>query len=256
MTKNEPAAGANTTEKASGTRRLDKMNVWFVVPMVFFYLAVGVLLIVLEDFVTDIAAWAFAAGLLIFGGWLLIRYFRSSIEDRLAGMDFAAGLILLLAGVLLICNPNDMKEVFPKVWGLSLIFGCFLKIQYAFDEKSVGMEKWWIMLIFAAVSLAIGILALMNRQVFGEGQHLVIGIFMIGEAVLDLVTYILLRNGKKKQAGTVTIPADKPAAEAEAPVQPGKESEAEKEPEAEAEPETQEEAAPEAEAKPEQKPEA
>ena len=113
--------------------------------------------------------------------------------------DMALGLVLLLAGILLICSPEDMREVFPKIWGLSLIFGGFLKIQYAFDEKSVKVNKWWIMLIFAAVSLAIGILALLNKTVFGESQHLVIGIFMLAEAALDLVTYFLLSRGMKKQ---------------------------------------------------------
>lgn len=195
---------------ASGTRKIDKMSLRFVLPLVMFYFIIGLLLILLEDLVTDVAAWALAAGLIFIGGWLLLRYIRSDINERLAGMDFAAGLILLLAGILLICSPGDMKEVFPKVWALSLIFGCFLKIQYAFDEKTVGMEKWWIMLIFAAVSLAIGILALLNRTVFGGNQHLVIGIFMIGEAVLDLVTYLLLRNGKKKHGEEKPVSVPKP----------------------------------------------
>ena len=97
-----------------------------------------------------------------------------------------------------------MEEVFPKIWGLSLVFGAFLKIQYAFDEKSVGVNRWWIMLIFAAVSLAIGVLALLEDQVFGDNQHLIIGIFMLGEAVLDLVTYLLLSRGMKKQNSNLT----------------------------------------------------
>ena len=49
------------------------------------------------------------------------------------------------------------------------------------------------------VALVIGILALLNRTVFGENQHLIIGIFMLGEAVLDLVTYFLISHGMKKQ---------------------------------------------------------
>ena len=128
----------------------------------------------------------------------------------------ALGLVLLLAGVLLICSPDDMKEVFPKIWGLSLIFGGFLKIQYAFDEKSVGVGKWWMMLIFAGISLAIGILALLNETVFGDNQHLIIGIFMSAEAVLDLVTYFLLNHGMKKQNEPHEIPAQAVPAEPEA----------------------------------------
>ena len=188
----------NEIDVPTGLRRLDKMSLHFVLPLVLFFSVVGLLLILLNEMVTNVAAWALAAGMVLVGGWLLLRYLRAGLEKRLAGVDMALGLVLLLAGVLLICSPEDMKEVFPKIWGLSLIFGGFLKIQYAFDEKSVKVNKWWIMLIFAAVSLAIGILALLNRTVFGESQHLVIGIFMLSEAVLDLITFFLLSRGMKK----------------------------------------------------------
>ena len=80
------------------------------------------------------------------------------------------------------------------------------------------------MLIFAVISLTIGILALLNKTVFGDNQHLVIGIFMLAEAVLDIVTYFLLTRGIKKQNADpefvqpVPVPAEpevKPVPESE-----------------------------------------
>ena len=202
----------NAADKAKN--KLDKMSLHFVIPLVSFYFIVGLLLILLNETVTNVAAWALAAGLILSGGWLLVRYLRADIRKRLAGADMALGLVLLLAGILLIASPTDMRDVFPKIWGLSLIFGGFLKIQYAFDEWSVRVHRWWIMLIFAAVSLTIGILALLNKTIFGASQHLVVGIFMIGEAALDLVTYFLLNNGMKKQNVPQAVPATAPAAAA------------------------------------------
>lgn len=191
-------------ETPTGLQKIDKRSTHFVVPLVLFYFIVGLLLILLNELVTDVAAWALAAGLVVIGGWLVLRYFRSDTEKRLTGADLAIGLVLLLAGILLITSPSDMKEVFPKIWGLSLIFGGFLKIQYAFDEKSVDVQRWWIMLIFAAVSLATGVLALLNKSVFGDNQHLIIGIFMLCEAVLDLTTWLLIGHGLKKKNAAVT----------------------------------------------------
>ena len=121
-------------------------------------------------------------------------------EKRTAGTDLAFGLISLLSGVVLALSPTSLKEILPAVWGLSLVFGGFLKIQYAFDEKSVGVKRWWIMLIFAALSLAIGTLALLRANVFGGSiGNPIIGIFMIAEAVLDIVTFFLIKSGLKKQ---------------------------------------------------------
>ena len=193
-------------ETNAQNKKFDKMSLGFVIPMVLFYFVVGLLLILEQNLVTEIYAWVLAGGLVIVGAWMIIRYLRSGLQQRLAGLDLADGLIMLLAGILLALSPQDMEELFPKVWGLSLVFGGFLKIQYAFDEKSVGVNRWWMMLIFAAVSLAIGVLALLNNNIFGDSQHTVIGIFMIAEAVLDLVTYLLLTNGLKKQNEPQTVP--------------------------------------------------
>ena len=193
-------------ETNAQNKKFDKMSLGFVIPMVLFYFVVGLLLILEQNLVTEIYAWVLAGGLVIAGAWMIIRYLRSSVQQRLAGLDLADGLIMLLTGILLALSPQDMEELFPKVWGLSLVFGGFLKIQYAFDEKSVGVNRWWMMLIFAAVSLAIGVLALLNKNIFGDSQHTVIGIFMIAEAVLDLVTYLLLTNGLKKQNGPQSVP--------------------------------------------------
>ena len=107
----------------TGLQRIDKRSTHFVVPLVLFYFVVGLLLILLNELVTDIAAWALAAGLVVIGGWLIFRYFRSDTETRLTGADLAIGLVLLLAGILLITSPSDMKEVFPKIWRTK----CFIK---------------------------------------------------------------------------------------------------------------------------------
>ena len=196
------------------TGKTDKMSLRFVIPLVLFYLIVGALLIWLKDQVTTIASYVLAGLLMVYGVWLIVRYFRSTLEEQVAGKDLAFGLILLLAGIVLAFSPGSLQGILPTIWGLSLVFGGFLKIQYAFDEKIVGVKHWWIMLIFAAVSLIIGTLALLGSRVFsgGDSQTLfIIGIFMVGEAVLDLVTYFVISRGMKKhiaekEAAVVCVP--------------------------------------------------
>ena len=188
----EPAVQAPPKKK-------NKMSLRFVLPLVLFYVAVGALLIWLETMVTIIVSYVLAAALIGFGGFLVFRYLRSSSEERISGMDLASGLALLSAGIVLAFNPTDLNGLFPKIWGLSLVFGGFLKIQYAFDEKTVNVNRWWLMLVFAAISLIVGILALFQESIFGSNSHLIIGIFMLAEAVLDLVTFFLISRGMKRQ---------------------------------------------------------
>ena len=177
----------------------DKMSLEFVIPLVLFYLVIGILLVWLDTQVTTIATYVLAGVVLIYGGWMIIKYVKSEVEQRIAGSDLAVGLVLVLSGVLLFIKPSSLDTILPYVWGLSLVFGGFLKTQYAFDEKTVGVKRWWIMLIFAALSLVVGTLALLSRSVFAEdtNRNLIIGIFMIGEAVLDAVTYFVIHRGIK-----------------------------------------------------------
>ena len=115
-----------------GKKPADKMSLRFVLPMVLFYVIVGALLIWLRDQVTTIASYVLAVLLMVCGVWLIVRYFRSSVEERVAGKDLAFGLILLLAGIVLALSPASLQGILPAIWGLSLVFGGFLKIQYAF----------------------------------------------------------------------------------------------------------------------------
>ena len=113
---------------------------------------------------------------------------------------------------------------------MALLFGGFLKIQYAFDEKSVQVKKWWIMLLFAAFSLIVGIIALLNPAFLGENRNLVIGILLVLEAVLDITVFFLLRHALKKSSqplATVsqTFSADEPVQTAPVEQSTGDESE-------------------------------
>ena len=183
----------------------------------FFCLVCGILLLVLQSLALRITAWVLAATLLGFGIWSLVRYFRSDAMTRITESSMAFGLILITAAVLLAFNPDYLKEFLPFIWGLSMFFGAFLKVQYAFDVKTVNVEKWWIMLIFAAFSLIFGILSLIRPEFFGDKVETVIGIFLIVEGVLDIVVFILLNKAIKKlfpSESPDAAPAAQPAVQA------------------------------------------
>ena len=163
-----------------------------------FCLVCGVLLIAFGNLALRITAYVLAGVLIAWGVWSIIGYIRSKPIRRITESLLATGLILLVAGILLAFNPDYLDDLLPFIWGLALLFGGFLKIQYAFDEKSVNVGKWWIMLIFAAFSLIIGILSLLNPEFLGDSRNLVIGILLVLEAVLDITVYFLLKHALKK----------------------------------------------------------
>ena len=144
-----------------------------------------------------------------------MKAFITGLLKNLAHPGTIIGLIVALAIPFLIyLGPNVGHKDTIKYLDLNLPLPLFLVQLVAaivlFSSLNKDFREWLkgilpeksfsiLMLIFAAVSLAIGILALLNKTVFGESQHLVIGIFMLSEAALDLITYFLLSRGMKKQ---------------------------------------------------------
>lgn len=185
---------------------------------IFFCLISGLLLILLENLTMMITGYVLAALMIGYGIWLVIRYISSTPMVRIIETRLAFGLILLVAGSMLAFNPEFLKDLLPYAWGLSLLFGGFLKIQYAFDRKSLGAEKWWVLLILAAFSIIIGVISLLNPAFLGDRKELVIGILLTVEAVLDIVVFLLLkRKIRKKAAATVQLPGEPAAAPAPVP---------------------------------------
>jgi len=193
---------------------------------IFFCLVSGLLLILLKSMTLMITGYVLAAAMIIYGLWLVVQYMRSTPMVRIIETKLAFGLILIVAGSMLAFSPESLKELLPYVWGLSLLFGGFLKVQYAFDRKSLGAIKWWILLILAAFSIVIGVISLLNPAFLGDKKELVIGILLTVEAVLDIVVFALLkRKIEKATAAAVqlsTDSADAPAPISDAPAEPVK----------------------------------
>ena len=183
------------------------------IPIVF-YLVFGVLLVLLKAQTLSIAAYVLAALMVVSGVYETISYVRAPVIRKITESRLAIGLILILAGALLAFNPGILKDLFPFAWGISLLFGGFLKIQYAFDQLTLNIKKWWIMLILAAFSLLIGTLALTRPAFLGVNQEVIVGVFLIVEAILDVIVFILINNALKKHMDGVR-PADQPPAQPE-----------------------------------------
>ena len=173
------------------------LDPWSMILPVTFDLVCGLLLILLGNLALRVTSYAVSGLMIACAAWLIIAYIRSTTMEKITGFRLAGGLALLVSGVLLAFSPDYLDKFLPFVWGLALLFGGFMKIQYAFDEKLLGISKWWILLIFSAFSLAIGVVCLASPD-FLANSPLIIGIMLVVEAVLDLTVFILMNQALKK----------------------------------------------------------
>ena len=163
-----------------------------------FDLLFGLLLVFLKNTALMIAAYVLSGFLVICGIYQITVYIHSPVMRKIVESRLAAGLVLLLSGIMLVFNPAFLQEILPVIWGLSLLAGAFLKIQYAFDQLQLKIRRWWIMLIFASLSLVIGIIALLRPDFLGENKEFVIGLMLIFEALLDIIVLFMMNRALKK----------------------------------------------------------
>ena len=195
-----------------------ELDLWSAILPVAFDLICGILLILLGNLALRVTSYALAGAMLITAAVLIITHIRATPLEKITQSRLAFGLALTVSGILLAFNPNYLDGFLPFIWGLALLFGAFLKIQYAFDEKALGIDKWWIMLILAGFSLVIGILSLLNPAFLGDSRNLIIGIMLIAEAVIDFTVYLIINNALKKYrspASSQPVAAVQPVAAAE-----------------------------------------
>lgn len=180
--------------RPAGNRRRSEYLSSILVPAVF-CLVCGLLLTIAPNLAIRVTTYVIGFLLCAFGLWYIIRFLRTPVMERLGTNRLAIGLIALFAGCMLFIFPGELELLLPRIWGLALLCGAFLKVQYALDAKAVKRDKWWIMLIFAAVSLIIGALVLLVFQ--GAANYLVIGIMLLFEAAFDLFVWFTLRGALK-----------------------------------------------------------
>ena len=117
------------------------MNANSIMLSIVFYLVFGILLVILKETAMRICAYALAALLILLGGYELFTYIGSPAIRKVTESRLAVSLICLLSGAMLAFSPDYLGTVLPVIWGLSLLFGAFLKIQYAFDQLSLKIKK-------------------------------------------------------------------------------------------------------------------
>ena len=104
------------------------------------------------------------------------------------------GLTLLAIGVLILSKPDLLKQILPSVLGCLLIFAGFGSLQSGIELSRLKITRWWLPLIFAALAIACGVLAIANP--FGTARALMIfiGIALCAEGLLTIISLCMFKK--------------------------------------------------------------
>lgn len=141
-----------------------------------------------------------------YGAFKLIGYFSKDLFRLAFQFDLAFGLLLIAAGILLLARPQRMVSLFGFLIGILVLTDGLFKIQTALDARRFGLRTWWLILIFAVLSSAAGLM-LMCDPLFGANLLMVFaGFCLIAEGILNLCVAIsAVRITKQRDKDSIDV---------------------------------------------------
>lgn len=172
----------------------------------------------------------FGIVILVKGAASIVGYFRS--EERFFSTHFSLvfGILAFALGVFLLVRPDTVVKVLPLLVGLFILFDGVLRLQYAFDLRRAGFDRWWSYLLLSLLSAALGGLMVWNPFTTAQVMVQAIGIILVVEGVLNLVSALYARWMLRRLAEAVETVVEEAAEaaglteldlEAEQPTQDG-----------------------------------
>ena len=120
----------------------------------------------------------------------IIGYFSKDLYRLAFQFDLALGLLCLLLGLILLCNPVGFTTFVHFLIGIVVLTDSMFKLQTAFDAKRFGISNWWVIGLTSLLTGACGVLLVLNPF---DGAKLImrlIGITALLEGVLNLLVAV------------------------------------------------------------------
>ena len=155
-----------------------------------FYLAAGILLIVFSSQVRAVIGYAIGVAAIAIGVWRLILYAASHRKKSLIATDLFAGCVLIALGILCIIFHARIVDYVALIFGILLLIGSAVEMQNAIDLRHMDAQKWWIILLFGFLSLALGILLILYPEFIRKQVMLLSGIFFTYDGATGLAAAI------------------------------------------------------------------
>lgn len=163
----------------------DKRNEAVALLKAIVFILAGVILLLRPALTLRSAAMVFGAGVLAYGIFTAVSQLLARDEKQPAALT--AGLIAVVAGVVVLLAPQLVVGLFPVLAGILVILGGVKRCTDALVARSDGDRGWPLGMLLAMVCIGLGVLVILNP--FGTAVNVVqlIGIAGIYYGVTALV---------------------------------------------------------------------
>lgn len=123
---------------------------------------------------------------IVFGGIKLVGYFSRDLFRLAFQYDLAFGILLVVLGILTLSHPNDTMSFLAVILGIPVLADGLFKIQIALDSRRFGIRRWWLILILAVLTCAVGIVLVFRPAVGILVMTVFMGVSLLLDGILNL----------------------------------------------------------------------
>lgn len=161
---------------------------WNLLLMSVLYLALGIFLLLEPGTALNVVSYALGAVVLVCAVVQLVRYFTVERGIFQSQLTLVSGLICLALGGFLLLRSDIVVSVLPIVFGLFVIFDSIGRIQNALELRRCGYSSWKGFILLGLLSIALGVIMILNPFAAMETLVMAIGIILIIEGALNLIS--------------------------------------------------------------------
>ncbi len=153
------------------------------------YVVFGVLLLINPD-ITLTICYGIGIVMIVYGAVTLLKFFTSRDERNYFELNFILGIIAAIIGIVIVVKPGIIVSILPFVLGIVIVVSSIVKLQDAVNLRRMKYEKWNVVLIFAFITLALGLFMVFNPLDMGLFLMRFIGICFIVDGAFSIASSV------------------------------------------------------------------
>lgn len=151
-----------------------------------FFMAAGIAFIVFPSFSSKIIGRALGIAMIVFGIVKLVGYFSKDLYRLAFQYDLEFGILLIVLGGIVLLKPENVLNFLSIALGIAILTEGLFKVRIATDARSFGIESWWLTMVFAVLTAALGLILVFRPSESAETLIVLLGISLLAEGILNL----------------------------------------------------------------------
>lgn len=171
---------------------------------------IGVTLICWPTLSTQVLCTILGIVSLVYGVEKILGYFSRDMYHLAFQFDLALGIFVVLIGLVLLLHPGQVMSLVAFIIGLFMLVEGVFKIQTSVDAQRFGLGRWWLILLGALASIALGMLLLFDPFEGGTALMVFIGISLVIDGLQNLFNafYTIKVLGETRRDGPIYLDSE------------------------------------------------